>query len=143
MFEDETLTELKGFAEKTKDFGILRELLIEINDRILIEKSEGSLSTLMDLRQKAAENLEKNEDKIFENFFDEEKLRKYAFSIDEGVDAILKQYTKGDIIDNLLDVADKNAIISRLVEMYSEKLELLFDKLSEYMDLTTKPEWEC
>lgn len=143
MFEDKTLIELKELAEKTKDFGILRELLIEVNDRILIEKSEGSLSALMSFRQEAAETLEKSEDKFFENFFDEEKLHKYAFSVDEGVDAVLKQYTKGDTIDNLLDAADRDTITNRLVEMYLEKLNFLFDKLSEHMNLTTKPEWEC
>ena len=143
MFEDRTLIDLKEIASSTKDCETLRELLIEVNDRLLIEKSEGNLSTLMSLRQEEIEKLQNSEDKIFEDFFDEKKLHKYALSVDGSTNGVREQYTKEYIMEELLDEMDKKTLMSKLGEMYSERLDCLFDKLSEYIKLIVSPEWEC
>lgn len=143
MFEDKTLLELKEIASSTKDCVTLRELLIEVNDRLLIEKSEGNLSTLMSLRQEEIEKLQNIENEVFKDFFDEKKLHKYALFVDGNTDGVRGQRTKEYIMEELLDETDKKTLISKLGEMYSERLGCLFDKLSEFVKLIVNPEWEC
>lgn len=118
-------------------------MLIEVNDRLLIEKSEGNLSTLMSLRQEAIENLQNIENEVFEDSFDEKKLRKYALLVDGSVDVVRGQRTKEYIMEKFLDETDKKTLISKLGEMYSERLGCLFDELSEFVKLIVSPEWEC